>query len=267
MKQIKHFPISYLGNKSKDYKHFSDLLPNDKLIIVEPFGGSFAVSRLKYYDDKYKKHVNDLSQPLYKLYDAFKNDSERINKLFDDIKIFIDNEFIKYNINGVKNTFVKPHAFWEYIKNYDYIEEIKEIIKENVMVRGMLNKRPNLKYNDFFDFCKSIDFTNSDYKIILDQYEHNKDAFLFIDPPYLDSHNTSYQNMKDKRSKEKYIIDNTEMFVVLSEYIKKCECKVMIILNNNAIIRHLFKDYVKQIYKKNYDISNSKTEHLIICNY
>ena len=60
--------ISRLGNKEIDFKHFKHLLPTNCLNIVEPFGGTFAIIRLFYYEDKYNKYVNDSDYNLYYRY-------------------------------------------------------------------------------------------------------------------------------------------------------------------------------------------------------
>ena len=56
------------GNKTNDIKHFKHLLPLDVKIVVEPFGGTFAVTRIIYNDDKYVNYVNDNDETLYYIY-------------------------------------------------------------------------------------------------------------------------------------------------------------------------------------------------------
>lgn len=63
--QVKHFFGSYLGNKSGDYKDIEPYLPDNVKTVVEPFAGTFATSRLHYYNwKKYKVHVNDISPSI-----------------------------------------------------------------------------------------------------------------------------------------------------------------------------------------------------------
>ena len=57
-----------IGSQQTDIKCFQHMLPTDVDIIVEPFGGSFAVSKFFYTDiSKYKYHLNDLDEGLYYL--------------------------------------------------------------------------------------------------------------------------------------------------------------------------------------------------------
>ena len=58
--------ISRLGNKENDIKYFSHLLPLDVKTVVEPFAGSFAVSKFFYKDpNQYKFHINDKNEVLF----------------------------------------------------------------------------------------------------------------------------------------------------------------------------------------------------------
>ena len=52
-------PLMRFGNKNQDIKNFEELLPRDVDIIVEPFAGTWAVTRQEYNDPKYKRHIND----------------------------------------------------------------------------------------------------------------------------------------------------------------------------------------------------------------
>ena len=104
--------------------------------------------------------------------------------------------------------------------------------------------------------------TNFDYKIILDQYRDNKDAFLFLDPPYMFSNNMSYAKQCGTDGN-----DNTDMVLVILDYLKTCKCKVMLIINKLHILDHLFKDYKKGEYTTIYKLSNRLSKHLIITNY
>lgn len=61
--------IQRMGSKTNDIKEFIDILPMNVTNIIEPFGGSFAVSRDVYPDKKYNKYINDLDPMIVYLYD------------------------------------------------------------------------------------------------------------------------------------------------------------------------------------------------------
>ncbi len=80
--------IARIGSKTNDIKYFNHLLPLDVKKVVEPFGGSFAVIRDVYTDNKYKKYVNDNDEILNHIY----------NKL-DDLKIGYEKWNVIYNMD------------------------------------------------------------------------------------------------------------------------------------------------------------------------
>ena len=95
----------------------------------------------------------------------------------------------------------------------------------------------------------------------------DKNAFLFCDPPYFGSDNTNYSTFGSVVDKDNKIVDNTFMYVYLSDFIKHCKCKIMIIINDNALLRYLFEGYVKDTYDKTYQIAKKKDRLMIITNY
>ncbi len=60
--------IQRMGSKTNDIKFFINYLPLDVINVVEPFGGSFAVIRHVYNDEKYNKYVNDNDDDLFYTY-------------------------------------------------------------------------------------------------------------------------------------------------------------------------------------------------------
>ena len=67
-----------------------------------------------------------------------------------------------------------------------------------------------------------------EYKDILEQYKEDKDAFIFLDPPYLFSNNKVYDPFKDGD-------DMTHIIWVILEYLKTCSCRVMLIISINDL--------------------------------
>ena len=59
----------------------------------------------------------------------------------------------------------------------------------------------------------------------------------------------------------------TQIVVDISEYLRVCKCKVMLVINKLNILSYLFSDYIKVEYEKIYQLGKKKAMHLIICNY
>lgn len=246
---MNHFPLGRLGNKQQDIKHFIQYLPDAKTLntVCEPFAGSFAVIRNNYKDVKNvicaendEKYLNTLKAILSNL-DEFKETKEKINaitkqhnKISKDCKHLIidvlkDNKFLSIDDLFMRGNFKKLTT------QYDY-SEIAKLFNRIVW------------FNDFKEAInKCID---------------NKKAFIFIDPPYFSSDNKTYhQNNKVN------ITDNTIMFIEILEYFKKAKCKVMMIINENAITKYIYKDYYKESYLKQYSLSNKYEQLMILTNY
>ena len=59
----------------------------------------------------------------------------------------------------------------------------------------------------------------------MNEYKDNKDAFLYLDPPYMDSYNGGYSSFQSKTYNDDLTIkDNTEMYIYLLEFLKDCKC-------------------------------------------
>ena len=242
--------INRLGSKTNDIKYFKQYLPLDVDIIVEPFGGSFSVSKYFYKDvEKYKFHINDLDTTLFYIYNNFE---EMLHTYYSLIKIFNERYIFKYK------------DFLKYFKELEMNNDIKKYIYNTFFVRGSLFKvlkkfRPNPDEIDIL-IDDNTKITNSDYKDIFNEYQFNNKCFLFLDPPYLFSNNSGYTPQINKN-------DMTLIIVDILKLLKNSKCKIMLIINKLDILTYLFKDYIKGEYEKIYQISKKKVIHLIITNY
>ena len=109
----------------------------------------------------------------------------------------------------------------------------------------------------FFEFIKTanIIFMNNDWYDVFKDYSNDDKALFFIDPPYLLSYNMFYQNF------------NTNVYEFFSNNdIKQIKAKLILILENNWLIKLLFKNEKSFIYAKEYQVSRKKTSHIIISN-
>ena len=97
----------------------------------------------------------------------------------------------------------------------------------------------------------------------MNEYKENEDAFLYLDPPYMDSFNGGYTYFHTTNYNEDFSVkDNTEMYIYLLEFLKVCKCKILFSINNNSLTRYLYKDYIKETYKHTYQSSHINIEDL-----
>lgn len=240
------------GNKDNDIKFFKSYLPIDCIMVVEPFAGSFAVSSKCYSDIKYKVHINDTDEALFWIYTNY-NEFIKTRIEINDISKFFFTDY-KEKINIFKNS----------INNLTVPDCVKEYLINMLIIRGSMiktTKNTDFKKSDI-EIMKKATKTNIDYIEILEMYKDDKDAFIFLDPPYMFSDNSAYS--KTMRAEK---MDNTDMVYIIKKYMDISKCKIMLIINDLKIIRFIFGDMVKGEYNKVYQMAKKKAVHLIITNY
>lgn len=257
MKNKNHFLFGYFGNKRNEYEYIYEkfkLLNGDDIkthtidTIYEPFCGTAAFSYILSirFPRRYKYILNDNNKKLIELYNVIKNGNlmeliNECNTLMIDIdkpkylKIIKTDTLAAYIIRN-KVYCIRPGLFPINFKGCDF--------------KYML-ECPIVKFLQTED----VIITNNSISEIDNEYNKNN-IFVFIDPPYLSLNNDWY----------------SETGVNIYEYffnnnINKFDCKILLILNDNWIIKLLFKDYIKTTYGKTYETTKKKINHLVITNY
>ena len=110
----------------------------------------------------------------------------------------------------------------------------------------------------------------------MEKYKDNEDAFIYLDPPYLESYNAGYNKYEKSIETDGTIIANTKIYIDILNYLKNSKCKILFSINKYYITEHIYKDYINKSYNKNYafTILNSdkktikkNTNILIIANF
>ena len=257
------FYFSYIGNKRLEYNTIKEYIPRASSIkyFVEPFSGTASVAYLWYTDNKQANVeyiINDLDADLIKFYEAVQN-----NKLKKMIG-FINKNLSSSSFERIKKKKTKNLNEWFYMKKiYSRYEGINPF-KNNKRKVGKIQYD---KYHEREEFDKQLVLTSLDFTEILDVFKNNKKAFLFIDPPYLDSYNSNYSEYKNGLTEDGTIVDRTMIFIQLKQFLDVAKCRVMLVINSNAIINYIFKGYITHEYSKTYGSTKKKTRHVIITNY
>jgi site-specific DNA-adenine methylase len=264
------FYHQYIGGKRTEIKYIIEdirkLNSNKKIDkIVEPFCGSCAVSLHCAIKEQmqFKYHVNDI-------------DESHIN-------------FLKYvNKNGTKILFNLIKNFWldipqkdqnkktygKLFKKYKLEDDCPLKYAHKIFFEKFNGLRvgcfPTTKkcsityhYENTDKFFSNAIITCKDYNEIFNMYKDDEKALLFLDPPYFDSGNKDYIN---KGINGQNIIDNTKMYIDIINLLKTCKCKVILIINKNAITDFIYNEYIKKSYDKIYQRTKKKTKHTIINN-
>jgi len=260
---IKNFCSVRLGNKQKDIQYFCHLLPKQEDVdaVGEPFAGSFAVIRNCYYnvptiycadnDLQFKKTIDNRLKHLPEYYEFNKKYKEFTNTL-------MITEKGKKFISAVNKPKVK-----EWINENKGILEID--FERDLMIRGLITQpSTKLNYDNLANLYNRIIWSD-DFKTVLNALKDNESGFVFLDPPYLSSNNNDYYG--NISSNDNNINDNTGLFIDIMNFFKTAKCKVMLIINKNAINEYIMNGYIKHSYSKRYGISQRKEQLMVCTNY
>jgi 16S rRNA G966 N2-methylase RsmD len=118
-------------------------------------------------------------------------------------------------------------------------------------------KVKNILNREIFKFLQNENVTilNEDGLLFYKKNCSNRKSFIFLDPPYLFSCNQFYKST------------NTQIYEYLfNRDIRKENAVITLCLENNWIIKLLFKDFKIIIYDKKYELSKNNTTHMIVTN-
>jgi site-specific DNA-adenine methylase len=237
------------GNKKNEYnKYLKDIILNNinkNNIFVEPFTGSSIISYNLYMTNDIKCHINDIDHFRIEFYKKCKdlNYMNEINKQLLNIKNQEDYDKLvdKKKINSEYQSYIFSRLYHSY--RYGLYDPDKKI------------KLLNLNWNKFLNNC--IDITNQDWKIIMEKYKDDNNAFIYLDPPYLNSFNSFYINYDNNKKDKK---DNTIIYIDILNYLKICKCKILMSINKNGITSYLYKDFIKDSYNYSYNFTHKSKE-------
>lgn len=253
-----HFFFAYSGNKRNEAEKIVQNIDLSNIeTIIEPFCGSCAVSYYisTLYPKKFKYIINDTDEHLINLLNIFKNKKKgqqfinKINKLcFDKDNKFIDKE--------TYNKLLKNNDIYSYFIGHRF-----HAIRATLYP---LNKKMNVLNYDDINFIKflteeKVIIKNSDGLELIKENINNEKAFIFIDPPYIQSCNRFYDNPTG---------NCYEYFYNVRNELKNFRSLLVFCLEDIWIIRLLF-DNLKDsfiIYEKKYQVSKKLTNHILIIN-
>ena len=247
-----HFFFGYAGNKRTEveliYENIKDKL-NDIEYIVEPFCGTSAISFYisSLHPKKFKYILNDNNEHLIKLYNIAK-DEEQLKKLEEEI-----NKIAKTINKEIYVTLHKQNSFIGFI-----ITNLIHSMRPGLYDLDYKYKPINLNDKPIINFLRTENIeTRTMDGLILIKENINNDKYLFlIDPPYLSACNDFY---KSKYTNIYEFFSNNDM--------KLMKSRIVFILEDNWIIKIIFKNYNIISYPKKYETSKKITTHIIINNF
>jgi site-specific DNA-adenine methylase len=266
---IKYFFGRY-GNKLIELKHFENYLPAyDYKTYVEPYAGSFGTLRGIYMNlsNDVKIHLNDTDVLLLEQYRWILEVDIKIVELMINM---MDAYFYKNMYVGGNNPEGKLfYGVIEELKTEGIPDNILFAFQDSILHMGLMKTSRYLP--DFIhlrNLLQRCHITELDaINNIFEMYKEDKDAFLFCDPPYLDTNTKQYGRSNKRSDLGKKLQDNSNHYIGLLNLLRYGKCKVMGIINKTYLTEYLFKDFIKGEYNKCYGASKSRTIHIILTNY
>lgn len=231
----------YLGGKSKELKHFVDLIPKDYSTYCEPFFGGGAVF---WALEPEKAVINDRDEDLMQFLLAVKN----VPGIFDDVLNWPTDKESFYKIRDEFGRDVPDNVYK--LQRYFYFlrQSFNGLLRYNAkkdkynMSCGV--DRPVIPLNpQASEVLKNTLILSGDWKKAVDKVKFDKDAFIFLDPPYdglfsylLDSEENK-AGMPELYKDIKYFMENTK-------------ARVLLTINATPQIEELFKDFIVRRYSQ-----------------
>ena len=271
--------IKWQGNKSKHINKFIEYIPDFSGTYIEPFIGSGALL-LKLQPKKWI--VNDLNKDLINIWNQIKNNPDEIIKIFKQFGIYFKplskQDKVKYckeitcKIEQMQYD-IKRASMYLLMKFCSYMGNI--IIKNNLYFKSLdlpiiINNRYFfLEENNYNNIREVSDFLNNSkgkifnksYEIILDKAKSGD--FIFLDPPYIESHNYEFNYNKGEVLDESFIHK-------LYQQVKKLDkrgVKWLMTQADTKQIKEIFKEYTIKTFKVYRIASKIYVNELIIMNY
>ena len=230
---VEIIPLSCIGRKDNELKYLLPIIKeniNEDTIFIEPFCGSCIVSYNVFKLNTVKEfHINDIDEMRMKFY----NDMTDKNKREEFYKI--QNDIIE---NGADN-----YVLYE-DKTELKMEYISYLLNHRINTFRFPGKISSTKISDnWMEFLTIANKTNDDWKVIMEKYKDNKNAFIYLDPPYFNMCNNIYTEYDDKK-----------IYIDIVDYLKNSKCKILFSVNKNIITEYIYKDYINNTLQKNKNI-------------
>jgi site-specific DNA-adenine methylase len=252
-----HFVFAWAGNKREEVHnivpHFNF---NDIDTIIEPFCGTSAVSVYiaSTHNNKYKYILNDNDERLMEIYKSLKDESELL---------FLENEMNR--IIGDKD--FNEEIYYKTIKQDNLIGYMLARTVYYIQI-GVFNRskksKPKTKVNYInsviHNFMKNeqVELYNKNAIDIINDNIDNEKCIIYLDPPYLKTHNKEYYKN----------INNFENIYTYLSNLKDVKCKIYLsILFNEKLICKLNNFNILHTYNKSYNWGLQKVKTHVLLMY
>lgn len=256
--------FSYIGSKNSELKHLRLPALVDSYAVVEPFGGSGAVSM--HLQKKYgcKIHINDLSPHTYTYYHMMACDNDETIMEFDRYCSNVFDEIVAGRQPSAKVSYdimQQIHAIPDYLVRNHIISRMQMGSRRSMLIltSGEYKWRP-FKYKRP-DLMNTV-FSNVDYKHILRHYENDVNAFVFLDPVYMNENSSVVDNSMYAHCEGTFSVND---YAFIIDWMKRAKCKSMLVAQDNDTLRELITGdtFTSYTYTKHCNINQKQNVYRV----
>lgn len=239
--------FNYAGNKNREIQDILPVLPplDHILDVVEPFGGSFALTRHLYSTNPAITFtVNDIDNKIIAIYNTMKDPVQNMDTIskIKQIEQHVTKESFKDMCKAIS---VEHWLFCRLFGGFHglYPAKPKTINYTNIQ-----------KFTDYQDIL----FTNEDGYDVIEKFKDNENTLIFLDPPYVGFCSRFYQQPL-----------HYKLFDLLRNA-KTWKCKMLLTIDDNILTRTFVEHFGLNIVKTvgvTYQYSKTKAKHIYITNY
>lgn len=271
--------IKWQGNKSKHINKFIQYIPEFTGTYIEPFLGSGALL-LKLQPKKWI--INDINKDLINIWKYVKTNPQGIIDIFTEFDTHFKPLSKEDKVTYCKDITskiekmpydIKRASMYLLMKFCSYTGDIiynnKFFFKSldmNIFIRNyypflLQNNYDNINHVSLFLNNKSCKIFNKSYEKILDKAKQND--FVFLDPPYIDSHKYDFNYNKDEILNDSFI---RELYLQVKKLDER-NVKWLMTQADTKQIKDVFKDYTIKTFQVYRMGSKSYVNELLIMNY
>ena len=271
--------VRWQGNKYKHLNKFIEYIPEFSGTYIEPFVGSGAML-LKLQPEKWI--INDLNKDLINIWKSVKEHPQEIIKIFKEFgkkfkhlskenkvkycrEITSKIEKMPYDINRASIYILMKYCAYmgDILKNDDFSYPGLDM---NIYLNNRYFFLEQNNYNNIIEVSKFLNNSNGqiynkDYTIVLDKAKSGD--FVFLDPPYIESHNYQFNYNKGEELNKKFL---KKLYKQVKK-LNKRDVKWMMTQADTKQIKEMFKEYTIKKFKVYRRSSKSYVNELIIMNY
>jgi DNA adenine methylase len=232
-----------MGGKFYLKNEILPLFPKNINDYIEPFigGGSIFLNLQKFgIRVKTTSYLNDLSDKVFTVWKIFwdKESFDKLMKLFDDFALYCESIFKFLQTYEPKNEIEKAFCIMLIFimsfqgKGKKYYIGINDVNRKNNKIY-----HPKTYWKKYLEYLRLYNskISNQDYSVFFTKsYFNRKTSFFYIDSPYHDVADYTYD--------DENLEFTEEMHIELSNFIKSCKGTVFQTINDDKFIREIYED-------------------------